>query len=113
VVVTGFGSGYIMRSDTRIHERPRFPAPSARPIEFDTTIFVQQFERIGKIPFLLELWVWDNIIGQSAIFLSDDVEQWTDKRLIAFVTEAVHTDIALVTVKRLPDYTFINYGFET
>jgi hypothetical protein len=91
---------------------PDFQRLSARPIEADTRIFVEQFHRFGKIPVLLELWKWEGIIGQSATFLSDDVEEWTDKRLIAFVAEAVHTDIAPVTVKRLPDYTFINYGFE-
>jgi hypothetical protein len=89
-----------------------FQRLATRPIEDDTTIFVEQFHRFGKIRVLLELWKWENIIGQSAIFLLDDVEGWTDERLIAFVGEGVHADIAPVTVKRLPDFTFVNYGFE-
>ena len=92
---------------------PDYQRLSARPIEDDTQVFVQQFERIDKIPLLLELWKWDGTIGQSAVFLSDDVEQWTDERLIAFVAGVVHADLAPVTVKRLRDFTFVNYGFES
>jgi len=75
-------------------------------------MYVQQFHRFGKIPVLLELWKWEGIIGQSAVFLSDDVEQWTDERLIAFVAKGVHADIEPVTLKRRRDFTFVNYGFE-
>ena len=91
---------------------PDYQRLSARPVEDDTQIVAQQFERIDKIPLLLELWKWDGITGQSAVFLSDDVEQWTDERLIAFVAAAVHAGLGPVTIKRLRDFTFLNYGFE-
>ncbi len=100
-----------MIEDTPNNE-PDFLRLSARPIEDDTTIFLQQFHRFGKIPVLLELWGWDHIVGQSAVLLSADVQEWTDERLVAFVGEGVHTDLASATIKRLPGFTFINYGFE-
>lgn len=91
---------------------PDFQRLSARPIDEDAHIFFQQFHRFGTIPVLLELWKWDHIVGQSAVFLSGDVEQWTDDRLIAFVAEGVHADLGPMTVKRLRGFTFVNYGFE-
>jgi hypothetical protein len=91
---------------------PDYQRLLACPVERDTQMFVQQFHRFGKIPVLLELWKWEGIIGQSAVFLSGDVEQWTDERLIALVAEGVHADLEPVTVRRFPDFTFVNYGFD-
>ena len=80
---------------------PDYERLSRCPVEPDTRILLQTFHTVAGIPFALQLWTWDGITASSAIFLSRDVEQWSDERLTIFVSGAVHADLGVdVTITR-------------
>ena len=102
-------------TQTPTNNDPDYERLSRCPVEPDTNILLQTLHTVSGIPFAMELWTWDGVTASSMIFLSRDVEGWTDKRLVEFVAEAVHAALGTtdVTITRLPEYTFINYGFVT
>jgi len=93
---------------------PDYERLSRCPVEPDTNILLQTFHTVSGIPFAMELWTWDGVTASSGIFLSRDVEQWSDERLTAFMSRVVHAALGTddVTITRFPEYVFINYGFQ-
>lgn len=84
-----------------------------RPIEPDTRILATRYRRIDGIPFLIEAWKWEAILGSSAIFLTEHVAAMTDAAIERFLTERACVDLAGgVTISgRGEAHVFLNFGF--
>ena len=68
----------------------------------------------GELDIVYEKWNWEGITAESIIFLSDDVKEMDDEALEADVRSSplIHVD-SQVTIKRLDEFTFVNFNFET
>ena len=80
------------------------------PSDSDTRIIKTDFKLIKEIPTRLDIWLWDGIMGASAIMPNSFVSHLGDDELVEIVRTEVHIHDGY-TVKRSSDFTFINFGF--
>ena len=84
------------------------------PVEVDTKILISSPMRWGELDIVYQKWNWEGITAESIIFLSDDLKEMDDKALEDDVRSSplIHVD-SQVTIKRLDEFTFVNFNFET
>ncbi len=83
------------------------------PVDKDTRIIKQSEIQIKNIDALDQKWSWDGIIGNSIIFKSPDVSNFTDTKLLEFIKENSEIKInGSVTFSDKNGYRFLNYNFE-
>ncbi|WP_319760593.1 hypothetical protein [Maridesulfovibrio sp.] len=82
-----------------------------RPVEPDTNVLHSQFENIGGLDVLLELWSWDGIIGQSAILIEEQVAGREKPEIIELISSEISLGSNYTTSKE-SGFIFINYGFK-
>ncbi len=85
---------------------------SQRSVDEDTRILHESYRRIKSVPFLLEKWACDGIVGYSAVFLTERVADWSDNMLENFLREAGIAVEPNATITRKEVYTFVIYRFE-
>ena len=84
------------------------------PVEEDTQVLASLKATLGEYEVLYQKWFWDGITAESIIFISEDVEQMSDKGLETKVrtSPAVKSD-SEITIKRSDSgFTFVNFNFE-
>jgi hypothetical protein len=84
---------------------PKFRHISIDP---DTRIKVREERTVISLDAVYEKWVWEGIIGQSYIFVNEDVEHLSDAELL----EKLGLSEKEAALKRGERYTFVNFGFE-
>jgi len=50
-------------------------------VEDDTAIIISEDWKHGNIDCLFQVWIWDNIKGESLIFVADEVNDISDEEL--------------------------------
>lgn len=81
------------------------------PLDEDTRIKSQRQITVGGIDALHQVWVWDGLMGESVIFITEDIAHLSDDTVIrtarnaGFISE--QTDVILK--KSHDDFTFLNY----
>ncbi|MDA0777112.1 MAG: hypothetical protein O3B12_06760 [Proteobacteria bacterium] len=79
-------------------------------VEDDTAIIISEDWKHGNIDCLFQVWIWDNIKGESLIFVADEVNDISDEELC---DNPQIKDADQVTISRDRDgYTFVNFNFE-
>ncbi len=83
------------------------------PVEADTKILFSSPMRWGDLDIVYQKWHWEGINAESIIFLTEDVKELSDEELEADVRDdpLVRGD-SQITIKRLEEYTFVNFNFE-
>ena len=83
------------------------------PVEEDTKVRWSREKRLEDFDVLHQKWVWDGMVGESAIFVSDEVKHLSDSDLQSLVSQASWvTGDGGVTITRSPKgYTFANFNF--
>lgn len=84
---------------------------SGIPTDPETTIVFRQMTTIQGYNALLEMWVRNDIMAQSAIFYAADVAALSDEDLIKMVQVACKAEDTTLSRKNTP-YVFVNWGFE-
>jgi hypothetical protein len=84
------------------------------PVEPDTVILFQLETKLGYYDILYEKWSWDQIFGESIIFVEADVINLDDEELEKLVRESpIVKGGKRLTVKRGTNgFTFVNFNFE-
>ena len=83
------------------------------PVEEDTRILFRNEAKLGDYDVLYEMWSWEGIHAESLIFVNDDISGLSDEeierevRLSPLVKKGSD-----MTLKRLKDFTFVNFNFE-
>ena len=83
------------------------------PVEEDTRVLFRLEASLGKYDVLYEMWSWEGIHAESLIFVNDDISGLSDEeierevRLSPLVKKGSD-----MTLKRLKDFTFVNFNFE-
>ena len=84
------------------------------PMDKDTKILFSSPMKWGDLDIVYQKWNWEGIIAESIIFLSDDVKEMDDEALEADVRASPLINVdSQVTLKRLDEFTFVNFNFET
>ncbi len=84
------------------------------PVEEDTKILMSSPMKWGELDIVYQKWSWEGITAESIIFLSDDVKEMDDEALEADVRSSPLINVdSQVTIKRLDEFTFVNFNFET
>ena len=86
------------------------------PVEEDTTILFQQEAHLGEYDILYQKWIWDynNISGESIVFVAEDVADLDDEEIEYEVkTSPLLRADSKITIARSAGYTFVNFNFET
>jgi GTP diphosphokinase / guanosine-3',5'-bis(diphosphate) 3'-diphosphatase len=101
--------GYLREEFEGVHAKfADFEKLAARVRNPEIQSLRETYLRIADIPVVLEQWTWDGIQGSSAVFLSDTVQDWSDKRLLDWLTRTARFEIAgNPTPSRKPNYTFV------
>ncbi len=83
------------------------------PVEADTKILFSSPMKWGDLDIVYQRWYWEGINAESIIFLTEDVKELSDEELEADVRDGplVRGD-SQITIKRLEEYTFVNFNFE-
>jgi len=87
------------------------------PVEKDTKIIREQEIIVKKIPAVHQKWSWDNIIAESIIFHTEDIDDLTDNELLEIVKNCPTDKYSFEphsqhTLKRSPSgFTFVNFNF--
>ncbi len=83
------------------------------PVEEDTNIIAESTMKFGEQDILYQKWSWDGIVGESIIFVADDVKHLSDAELKSYVAESdIVTQKDKVTLSRgKTEYAFINFNF--
>lgn len=84
------------------------------PVEKDTRILASLTATLGEYEILYQKWFWDGITAESFIFLSEDVEQMSDKDLETEVrtSPAIKSDSKITIARSDSGFTFVNFNFE-
>jgi hypothetical protein len=81
------------------------------PVEDDTRLMNVTSIKIEGIEGRYESWVWEGIVAESLIFHTEAVEQLSDVELESLVDRYMVIKDHRKTVKRLENYTFVNFNF--
>jgi len=87
---------------------------SAVPVDLDTRVIKNEVIRLGDLDALYQKWNWDGINAESIIFLTADIEKYTDEAIEAVVKKSDYYTLgSQLTLKRGDDgYTFVNFNFK-
>ena len=84
------------------------------PTEKDTRILYRKEVQIGNYDILYEKWNWEGIKAESFIFANDDISGLTDEQIEHEVRKSqLVKGESQITLKRLKEFTFVNFNFET
>ena len=82
------------------------------PVEEDTKIQFSSPMKWGERDIVYQKWSWDGISAESIIFLSEDVKEMDDQALEAEVRDGpVVREDSQMTIKRVGEFTFVNFNF--
>jgi hypothetical protein len=83
------------------------------PRDPDTRILSQALGTLGGIDALHQRWNWEGVLGESLIFVSEDVKGLGEEGLKQLARESsLVQDGSDFTIKRHPlGYTFVNFNF--
>ncbi len=82
-----------------------------RPQDPDTRIIKTQHEIFDGLDVLLEAWVWEGVIGQSAILVEEQVAPLDDAAIVQRLASKLPLG-GKYNVSRSSGFVFVNYGFE-
>jgi len=84
------------------------------PVEEDTQILASLKANLGEFEILYQKWFWDGITAESFIFLSEAVQQMSDKELEveARTSPAIKADSEITIQRSDSGFTFVNFNFE-
>jgi hypothetical protein len=83
------------------------------PVEEDTRIRGRTIITVGGREALYERWSWDGVLGETIVFVSQEVIALSDKELEEVVRQSplVEAD-SQITIKRADSgFTFVNFNF--
>ena len=87
------------------------------PNDSDTRIISNKEMIIKDVDALLQTWIFDGIKGQSLIFVTAEVESFSDAILkeLPMVANLITEKDSSITLSRKPNaaYVFVNFNFET
>jgi len=83
------------------------------PVDKDTKILFESTMKFDIYDILYQKWYWDNIYGQSIIFVSEDVKDISDDELVQYISQSdIVKDKDNLTVSRSKSgFTFVNFDF--
>lgn len=83
------------------------------PLDSDTTIEEEKEIQIGKFDALHQKWRWDGIKGESLIFVSQEVEAYSEDELIneCRKTKLMRANASVTFKKGESGFTFVNFNF--
>ena len=84
------------------------------PIDPDTRIVAQSLGSIDDLDGLHQQWNWEGVVGESLVFVSEEVAALGDRELEELVRgSSLVEDGSDVTIKRNQHgFTFVNFNFE-
>ena len=80
----------------------------------DTRIIFRKEIKINGLEAVHEKWNWDGIIAESLIFVSVEVKE-INEEMFQLILGANHyfSESSQITLKRLDEFTFVNFNFQT
>lgn len=85
----------------------------ARPVESDTKVLIEKIVNFGEFTALYEKWLWDGITASSIICLEEDVKDWGQEKLVAFIFEKMQLPVdPQATYSVSNGYVYVNFGFD-
>jgi len=84
------------------------------PKEEDTRILFRKETKLDDYDILHEEWNWEGIKAESIIFANDDISGLADEKIEQEVRKSpLIKEDSQITLKRLKEFTFVNFNFET
>jgi len=77
------------------------------PVEEDTRVILREQVKVGGYDAVHEKWVWEGVIAESYIFLTEETKDLSEEEILAM------TGKENPTFKRMETYTFVNFNFQT
>ena len=80
----------------------------------DTKIIFRKDMAVNGLDAIHEQWNWDGIVAESLIFTSKEVASISDD-MFTFILSAnsLLESRSQITIKRLEEFTFVNFNFNT
>jgi hypothetical protein len=85
----------------------------AIPVEEDTRILQKKLMTVNGIDARFERWAWEGVIGESLIFVTEEISNLSDEQLWQSIVNQLSIRDMKHTIKRQIDYSFVNFNFET
>jgi hypothetical protein len=85
----------------------------AIPVEEDTRILQKKLMTVNGIDARFERWAWECVIGESLIFVTEEISNLSDEQLWQSIVNQLSIRDMKHTIKRQIDYSFVNFNFET
>ena len=82
------------------------------PVDNNTTVLFRETIKFGALDATWESWIWEGIQGFSVIFKADDVNKYSDEKLLE-MTKHIVKDSKPNISRNNPGFVFVNYGFST
>jgi len=80
----------------------------------DTKIIFRKDVLINRLEALHEKWNWDGILGESLIFVSNEVKEINEELFVLVLTSnGYFEDSTRITLKNIGEFTFVNFNFKT
>ena len=82
------------------------------PLDEGTKIIFSSPMKWGELDIVYQKWNWEGIKAESIIFLNEDVKAIDDVALEADVRDGpIVKEGSQIIIKRLEEYTFVNFNF--
>jgi len=81
------------------------------PSDEDTIIRTVDFATVNGIPARWETWVFDDMIGRSVIFLSEDVREMSNAEIVSLLQQAGVDVRGTVTFSRKEIFCCVSFDF--
>lgn len=81
------------------------------PPDEDTIIRSVDFATVNGIPVRFETWLFDDMTGRSAIFLSEDVATMTNAEIVRMLRDAGVDVSGTVTFSRRETFCCVSFDF--
>ncbi|WP_018699900.1 hypothetical protein [Amorphus coralli] len=82
------------------------------PSDEDTRSVGKERRTISGLDVLLESWVYDGIIGFSAILLEEQVSNLSDEEIVERLSAELQVDSNRTISRKGDGYVFVNYAFD-
>jgi len=83
------------------------------PVESDTTIIFENTMKFGSHDVLYQMWLFDEIQGESIILQTSAVSSMKDSELMEYICNSeIVKDKKSATLTRGDKYTFVNFNFK-
>ncbi|MDN3605847.1 hypothetical protein [Kaistella yonginensis] len=90
--------------------KQKLQTESKIPVDNGTTVLFRETIKFGSLDATWESWIWEGVQAFSVIFKVDDINKYSDKKLLE-MTKHIVKDSKPNISRNGQGFVFVNYGF--